>query len=267
MKYRTRTSYSASQKALTWERWKQGQTLHQIAGLFRSSPWVGSAHLAQIGTAAAGALGSALGCGGLCAADGRRTAGVQSGRCGHLMREEPTVRHALQSMVRYGRLQNVVAHSSNSTIEHSCAVSNKVADDLFLKVIAHRVPPHLITRPRLLSDDEALRGYRVILVQAPAGFGKTSLLAQWRKEHLAHGAMVAWVSAQARDDTQPLVRSGTPSLTLRFFDAMDQRSFTGVVVLRPHHRDGHFAGRVLRGRDDELSVLAWHPHLRLPALC
>jgi len=30
MKYQTRTSYSDSQKALMWERWKQGETLHQI---------------------------------------------------------------------------------------------------------------------------------------------------------------------------------------------------------------------------------------------
>lgn len=34
MKYRTRTYYTDSQKALMWERWKQGQTLHQIAGMF-----------------------------------------------------------------------------------------------------------------------------------------------------------------------------------------------------------------------------------------
>jgi len=34
MKYRTRTYYSDAQKALMWERWKQGWTLHQIAQLF-----------------------------------------------------------------------------------------------------------------------------------------------------------------------------------------------------------------------------------------
>jgi IS30 family transposase len=34
MKYRTRTYYTDSQKALMWERWKQGWTLHQIAQLF-----------------------------------------------------------------------------------------------------------------------------------------------------------------------------------------------------------------------------------------
>ncbi len=34
MKQRPRIYYSESQKALMWERWKQGATLHQIAGLF-----------------------------------------------------------------------------------------------------------------------------------------------------------------------------------------------------------------------------------------
>ena len=34
MTYRTRTYYTDSQKALMWERWKQGWTLHQIAQLF-----------------------------------------------------------------------------------------------------------------------------------------------------------------------------------------------------------------------------------------
>ena len=34
MKYRTRTYYTDSQKALMWERWKQGWTLHQIAQIF-----------------------------------------------------------------------------------------------------------------------------------------------------------------------------------------------------------------------------------------
>jgi len=34
MKQRTRIYYTASQKALMWERWKKGDTLHQIAQLF-----------------------------------------------------------------------------------------------------------------------------------------------------------------------------------------------------------------------------------------
>jgi FixJ family two-component response regulator len=34
MKQRPRIYYSASQKALIWDRWQKGETLHQIAGLF-----------------------------------------------------------------------------------------------------------------------------------------------------------------------------------------------------------------------------------------
>jgi len=37
MKYRTRTYYTDAQKALMWERWKQGWTLRQLAQLFNPS--------------------------------------------------------------------------------------------------------------------------------------------------------------------------------------------------------------------------------------
>jgi len=77
----------------------------------------------------------------------------------------------------------------------------RIANDLLLKVTPPRVPRHRVARPRLQIDDEGLRERAVILVQAPAGFGKTSLLAQWRLDHLAHGRVVAWLSAQPHDDT------------------------------------------------------------------
>ena len=34
MSYRTRIYYTAEQKALMWDRWKKGDTLHDIARLF-----------------------------------------------------------------------------------------------------------------------------------------------------------------------------------------------------------------------------------------
>ncbi|MFO1273106.1 MAG: LuxR C-terminal-related transcriptional regulator [Rubrivivax sp.] len=80
-------------------------------------------------------------------------------------------------------------------------------DDLLLKVMPPRVPRHLVTRSRLLSDDPRLAGQPVVLVQAPAGFGKTSLLAQWRLEHLARGAVVAWLLAQPQDSPARLVQA------------------------------------------------------------
>ena len=80
-------------------------------------------------------------------------------------------------------------------------------DDLLLKVTPPRVPRHQVARPRLQSNQEELRDQPVILVQASAGFGKTSLLAQWRREHLAHGSVVAWLSSQPHDDEARFVQA------------------------------------------------------------
>ena len=38
MKYRTRIYYSDAQKALMWDRWKEGESLHSVAGLFDRGP-------------------------------------------------------------------------------------------------------------------------------------------------------------------------------------------------------------------------------------
>ena len=81
------------------------------------------------------------------------------------------------------------------------------ASDLLLKVTPPRVPRDLLVRPRLHADDAQFQGRAAIIVQAPAGFGKTLLLAQWRREHLAHGRVVAWFPAQPEDNPQRFVRS------------------------------------------------------------
>ncbi|WP_330892929.1 LuxR C-terminal-related transcriptional regulator [Ramlibacter alkalitolerans] len=78
--------------------------------------------------------------------------------------------------------------------------------ELLLKVTAPRVPKGLLTRAQFAADAPALRDRAAVLVQAPPGSGKTSLLAQWRLEHLARGAAVAWVGAQGSDDVDRLVR-------------------------------------------------------------
>ena len=49
MRYRTRTYYTDAQKALMWERWKQGWTLHQIAQLFNRAHTSVRGVLAQTG--------------------------------------------------------------------------------------------------------------------------------------------------------------------------------------------------------------------------
>jgi hypothetical protein len=49
MKYRAHTYYTDAQKALMWERWKEGWTLHQIAHLFNRAHTSVRGVLAQTG--------------------------------------------------------------------------------------------------------------------------------------------------------------------------------------------------------------------------
>ena len=81
------------------------------------------------------------------------------------------------------------------------------AAELILKATPPRTPRDLVVRQRLASGDAQFRDRPLIVVQAPAGFGKTSLLAQWRREHLARGAVVAWLSAHTTDDARRFVQS------------------------------------------------------------
>ncbi|WP_326837417.1 LuxR C-terminal-related transcriptional regulator [Amycolatopsis rhabdoformis] len=57
------------------------------------------------------------------------------------------------------------------------------------------LPPDFVTRPRLLEALDAAAGSPVTAVCAPAGFGKTTLLAEW-----AANRPVAWVSLDAEDN-------------------------------------------------------------------
>lgn len=80
---------------------------------------------------------------------------------------------------------------------------------LVLRTTPPRAPRHQLLRPRLGLDAEQFRDRPVLVVQAPAGFGKTSLLGQWRREHLARGAAVAWISADDHEDPQHFLHALT----------------------------------------------------------
>ncbi|MBN1657564.1 MAG: AAA family ATPase, partial [Anaerolineae bacterium] len=66
--------------------------------------------------------------------------------------------------------------------------------------------PDLVERPRLLQRlDAGLRqGHRLILISAPAGFGKTTLLASWissiEDRHADIQHRLAWLSLDEDDD-------------------------------------------------------------------
>ena len=96
----------------------------------------------------------------------------------------------------------------------------------------------LLPRARLMASNPWVRDAPVVLLQAPGGFGKTSLLAQWRLEHLAQGAVVAWLSAQQRDDPQRLVQgmalavrigAGRPSFGHTVIEGADMSELEAVT--------------------------------------
>lgn len=72
--------------------------------------------------------------------------------------------------------------------------------DFTLKATPPRMPRAAIERERLHAFWEDAHGCTALLLVASAGFGKTTLLLQWRRHWLELGAAVAWLSAEDRDD-------------------------------------------------------------------
>ena len=69
-----------------------------------------------------------------------------------------------------------------------------------LKTTPPRVSRATLERDRLLRFWTDVRDRTAIAVVAPAGFGKTTLLAQWRRRWLEQSALVAWLSVDDKDE-------------------------------------------------------------------
>jgi LuxR family maltose regulon positive regulatory protein len=71
---------------------------------------------------------------------------------------------------------------------------------LATKLYVPRLRSDLVARPRLLGRLERGVEARLILVSAPTGFGKTTILAAWLHEGPAAGRCIAWVSLDTADN-------------------------------------------------------------------
>ncbi len=75
---------------------------------------------------------------------------------------------------------------------------------LVLKLTPPRLRKSLLTRERLNTMRTSAEDAAVILLEAPAGHGKTSLLAQWRLDWLHAGAVVTWFDLDSNDSISSL---------------------------------------------------------------
>ncbi len=76
---------------------------------------------------------------------------------------------------------------------------------LLLKITPPKLRRSLLARERLRQLPSRGEDRAVFIVEAPAGHGKTSLLAQWRLDWLQSGAAVAWLSLDAEDSPVTVV--------------------------------------------------------------
>lgn len=92
-------------------------------------------------------------------------------------------------------------------------IEGQPSGDLLLRVTPPKVFSSLIARKHL---DPLSHGMNVgcILVSAPAGFGKTSLLSSWRRTLLGSGYIVGWVAVQPEEGAQHFILALTLSVRL-----------------------------------------------------
>lgn len=76
---------------------------------------------------------------------------------------------------------------------------------LVLKITPPRVPRSVLERARLSGTRPEFADKAVIALYAGPGLGKTSLLAQWRKEALQAGCIVLWLTLDPADDEARIV--------------------------------------------------------------
>lgn len=76
---------------------------------------------------------------------------------------------------------------------------------LALKATPPRATKGFQKRDRLTLDRVESKGTPVVALLAPAGFGKTAQLVEWRSEALARGALAFWLTADERDEPHRFV--------------------------------------------------------------
>ncbi|TDC52894.1 hypothetical protein E1212_07045 [Jiangella ureilytica] len=103
------------------------------------------------------------------------------------------------------------------------------------KLRVPRMPPSVVPRTRLLRDLEAAEaeGRALTLVSAPAGAGKTMLLAQWWRRLRPAGVPAAWLALDDHDDDPFVLWSGLLRACGRAVRGLDPAAEVRLAALTP----------------------------------
>lgn len=110
---------------------------------------------------------------------------------------------------------------------------------LTLKSMAPRAVHGFLDRERLRLERIKRGATHVAALLAPAGFGKTAQLVQWRREALSRGAVVLWFSVDSRDEPLRLVQGlsecakaacGKHGFDHAFLDWISRRTDPGEAI-------------------------------------
>lgn len=117
-----------------------------------------------------------------------------------------------------------------------------------LKATPPRLPRAALERDRLVRFWDEAHERTALFVIAPAGFGKTTQLLQWRRRWIKQGALVAWLSADIQDDPTRF----TLALLHSFRSASDSPAFDAFAAQHPGNVD-----RQIDALTDLLSEIAF----------
>ncbi len=109
---------------------------------------------------------------------------------------------------------------------------DKTDPRLVLKAMPPRMRKSQLVRPRLSSERIEFADTSVIAVYAPGGFGKTSLLGQWRREWLQRGAVVAWLSLDENDDDERFVLGLAVSMRQATWNPVFDKFLAGTQAVK-----------------------------------
>ena len=107
------------------------------------------------------------------------------------------------------------ARRKDQSVESAAKKALRVTNPhLALKSTPPKLSSTSLHRERLAMASPELNQKTVIVVEAPAGFGKTSLLTQWRREALQNGAVAAWLSLDSSDEGGRLLHGLALSMSM-----------------------------------------------------